>query len=60
MVGEVIQQRTKLIEDAVLANVVKLQHRIRDLERENKELHWNAKRLTDLLRKHISDVTKVR
>ncbi|XP_074639337.1 uncharacterized protein LOC141897615 [Acropora palmata] len=58
IVREVIQQRTKLIEDAVLANVVKLQHRIRDLERENKELHWNAKRLTDLLRKHIPDVAK--
>lgn len=56
---EVIEQRTKIVEEAVAANSIKLQNRIRELERENRELQWNARKLFGAFRQFIIENEKV-
>lgn len=57
---EVIEQRTKVIEQAVAADSIKLQNRIRELERENRELQWNARKLFSAFRQFVIANEKVR
>ena len=57
---EVIEQRTKIIEEAVAADSIKLQNRIRELERENRELKWNARKLFNAFRQFLIANEKVR
>ena len=54
-----IEERTKVVEEAFVSKLVHLQYRIQQLERENKELRWNAKRLLDVFKKYITEATKV-
>ena len=60
MLKEVIEQRTKIIEEAVAADSIKLQNRIRELERENRELKWNARKLFNAFRQFLIANEKVR
>lgn len=60
MLKEVIEQRTKIIEEAVAADSIKLQNRIRELERENRELQWNARKLFNAFRQFLIANEKVR
>jgi len=52
---EVIEQRTKAVEEAVAANSIHLQNRIRDLERENRELQWNTRKLFGAFKKYVME-----
>ena len=56
---ELIEQRTKVVEEAVAADSIKLQNRIRELERENRELQWNARKLFGAFRQFIIANEKV-
>ena len=60
MLKEVIEQRSKLVEETVAADSVKLQNRIRELERENRELQWNARKLFNAFRQFLIANEKVR
>ena len=60
MLKEVIEQRTKVVEEAVAADSIKLQNRIRELERENRELQWNARKLFNAFRQFLITNEKVR
>lgn len=60
MLKEVIEQRTKIIEEAVAEDSIKLQNRIRELERENRELQWNARKLFNAFRQFLIANEKVR
>ena len=59
MLKEIIEQRTKMVEEAVAANSIHLQNRILDLERENRELQWNARKLFGTFKKSIAALEKV-
>lgn len=59
MLTEIIQQRTKLVEEAVAANSIHLQNRIRDLERQNRELQCNARKVLAAFKKIVLENEKV-
>lgn len=56
---EVIEQRTKVVEEAIAANSVHLQNRIRELERQNRELRWSARKLSDAFKNYVAKNEKV-
>lgn len=59
MLKEIIEQRTKVVEEIVAANSLKLQNRIRELERENRELQWNARKVFSAFRQLLIENEKV-
>ena len=56
---EVIEQRTKVVEETIAANSVHLQNRIRELERQNRELRWSARKLSDAFKNYVTKNEKV-
>ena len=59
MLKEIIEQRTKVVEEKVAENSLKLQNRIRELERENRELQWTARRIFAAFRQLLIENEKV-
>ena len=59
MLKEIIEQRTKVVEEKVAENSLKLQNRIRELERENRELQWTARRIFATFRQLLIENEKV-